>query len=50
LFVEDITLKKFQQDGKVEDIPRVTVNANDVRLDDKLVIKLSHNAPSKREA
>lgn len=44
LFVENIVLKEFQQNGKVGDILRVTVNANDVKLDNKLMIKLTYTS------
>ncbi|TSA32807.1 MAG: serine protease [Porphyromonadaceae bacterium] len=44
LFVENIILKEFRQNGEVEDILRITVNSNDVKLDNKLMIKLTYTS------
>ena len=44
LIFEKITLEKFQQDGRIEGVIRVTVNASDVKLNDKPMIKLSYSS------
>lgn len=44
LIVESINIKQSQQFGKIEDILRVSVNSNDVRIRDKHMIKLDYSS------
>lgn len=44
LIVENITVKVVEQHGKAEGVIIVTVNANDVKLQDREMIKLSYSS------
>ncbi|OGS23331.1 MAG: hypothetical protein A2252_09625 [Elusimicrobia bacterium RIFOXYA2_FULL_39_19] len=44
LIVENVRVKAFQQSGIIDSVPIVTVNADDVKIIDKQMIKLSYTS------